>query len=201
MKRLLISTMMVLAFGTAFTSCNKDDDEVEQIEQKDANLEELEFKSSSQKGHFIDGEVMIKGLFDRDTVVTGFNKFVKCSSTYCNKDGEEIEKDLGYFIVVNMPGMASYYSDSITYNVDSSAVSCKGYLELFGENELTSNAIITAEIDSVGKPHHATCYTKIRNKNVVFQFREIHHLSPYDVGVLPPDDQFTISSPIEKLIK
>lgn len=40
MKRLFITTITVLALGTGFTSCNKDGDEVEQIEQKDANLEE-----------------------------------------------------------------------------------------------------------------------------------------------------------------
>ena len=99
---------------------------------------------------------------------------------------------LGYGLVVNVGDFAKVYSEDITYNADSTAISCKGKFEFLNDSPTPYDATITATIDEKGKPHLVTCNALLGDKRLRLQCREIHFKDPYSDAELPQDDEFSI---------
>ena len=106
----------------SFASCSKDDDNVIPVNDD----KEVKYYDYSEKGFFMNGEIKVRGYFDNDSIMEGYTKYVKRTASYVTVDGEESEIVLGYGLVVGINNFARFYSDDITYNAYSTAISCKG---------------------------------------------------------------------------
>ena len=184
---------MFMAFAAillcgSFVSCDKDDDDpFSSTEDKEVN-----YYDYSEKGFFMNGEIKIRGYFENDSIIDGYTKYVKRTAHYRTVDGEEGEFLFGYGLVVGINNFARLYSDDITYNADSTMISCNGQIELAAYDNKPYDASITAGIDSVGKPHLVTCSTMIDGKKLLLQFRQTYTKTEYDQVELPKEDDFNI---------
>lgn len=186
-KTILMLIALVIMCG--FTSCD-DRDEPEIItEGKD---EEVNYYDYSEKGFFMNGESLVKGAFDQDSVITGYAKYVKRTAHYRTKTGEEREIVMGYGLVAELDNYVKFYSDDIKYNTDSTRISCNGELVLLDGSEQVSKASIEALIDTIGKPHLITCRTTLAGKPVTMQFRQTYYNDPYSDLKHPDPDNFDI---------
>lgn len=171
-----------------FTSCN-DNDEPEIITE-DKN-EEVNYYDYSEKGFFMNGESLVKGEFDKDSVITGYAKYVKRTAHYRTKDDVEHEMTLGYALVVELDKYAKFYSDDIKYNADSTRINCNGEFQYLDGSQ-ACKATIEARIDTVGKPHLVTCRTVSAGKTITMQFRQTYYNDPYSDIKHPDPDKFDI---------
>ncbi len=164
---------------------------MEELENNEHNTsEEVNYYDYSEKGFFMNGESMVKGAFDNDSVVTGYAKYVRRTAHYRTQDGVEHEMTLGYALVVEMDRYAKYYSDDVKYSADSTSITCNGEFMLLGSGE-TCKATIEASIDSTGKPHLITC-RPASGKPVATQFRQTYYKDPYSDIKHPDPDPFDI---------
>lgn len=181
---------MTAIFVIGAASCNKDD--MEELEKNEHNnSEEVNYYDYSEKGFFMNGESMVKGAFESDSVVGGYAKYVKRTAHYRTLDDVEHEITLGYALVVELDGYAKYYSDNVKYSADSTSIKCNGEIMLLGTGE-TSKATIDARIDSIGKPHLITCRAIQAGKPVTLQFRQTYYKDPYSDIKHPDPDPFDI---------
>lgn len=171
-----------------FTSC--DDRDEPEIITEDKN-EEVSYYDYSEKGFFLNGESMVKGAFDSDSVITGYAKYVKRTAHYRTNDDVEHEITLGYALVVEADKYAKFYSDDVKYNADSTLIECKGEFMLLDGSQ-ACKATIEARIDSVGKPHLITCRALQAGKPVTLQFRQTYYNDPYSDVKHPDPDPFDI---------
>lgn len=169
MKRSVIAALAAMILCGSFSSCSKDDDE---FSENEVESKKYEYYDYSEKGFWMDGEVKVRGYFDTDSVMEGYSVFLKCTADYRTVDGEDGVDQLGYRFSVVIRNLLSFYSTDVVYNNDSTAISSFGTVKMHYRDKQSYDAIVTAEIDSVGKPHLATCNALIDAKNVVFQFRE-----------------------------
>lgn len=170
----IFATIIALFMCLLTASCDNDKAD-EPIITTD---EEVNYYNYSEHGFFMNGEIKVKGAFDKDSVITGYAKYVKRTACYRTLDGVEHEMTLGYAIVVEADNFAKFYSDDVTYKNDSTAINCKGELcDIAGT--ATSSATIDAKIDAVGKPHLITCHTTFQNKALTLQFRQTYVDNPY----------------------
>ena len=188
MKKLMFLALAAVVLCGSFASCDKDDDDsIASNEDK-----EVDYYDYSEHGFFMNGDIKIRGYFDNDSIMEGYTKYVKRTAHYRTTDDEEGEYLLGYGLVVGINNFAKFYSDDITYNADSTAISCNGQIELAQNNNNSYDAYITAIIDSIGKPHLVTCNTTIHGRRIALQFRQTYFKSEYDQGELPKEDEFSI---------
>ena len=117
---------------------------------------------------------------------------MKRTASYVTVDGDENEIVLGYGLVVGINNFARFYSDDVTYNADSTAITCKGQIELNAYDGKAYDASITAGIDSVGKPHLVTCSAAVDGKRLTLQFRQTYQRSEYSDAEVPKKDAFSI---------
>ena len=101
-----------------FASCDKDNDDI--IPSSDDK--EATYYDYSENGFFMNGDIKIRGYFDRDSIMEGYTKYVRRTAHYRTVDGEEGEFVFGYGLVVGINDLARFYSDDITYNADSTAI-------------------------------------------------------------------------------
>lgn len=180
----LLGTTLLCGLTTA---CN----DAEELEREDQKDEEVDGYNYSEKGFFMNGETKVVGGFERDSIMTGYAKYVKRCANYRTKDGVEHDIILGYGLVVELDNYAKFYSDDITYNTDSTLLNCNGEFMLLS-NENTHPATIEARVDSIGKPHLITCRTTVNGKIIKLQFRQTYHKSQYSNAELPAPDDFDI---------
>jgi hypothetical protein len=190
MKKYFGMTLIAMFVCGSLVSCDKDDSD----DILDANEgEEVEYYDYSEKGFFMNGDIKIHGCFDNDSVMEGYAKYVKRTAHYRTTDGKEGEYLFGYGLVVNIDNVARIYSDDVTYNADSTMISCNGQIELAAYDNKPHDAYITAGIDSIGKPHLITCKAAIGSKKIILQFRQTYTISEYDsIEELPKEDEFSI---------
>ena len=188
MKKKFYLALAAMVLCGSFASCDKDDDGI--ISSKEDK--EVDYYDYSEHGFFMNGDIKICGYFDNDSIMEGYTKYVKRTAHYRTVDGEEGECVFGYGVVVGINNFARFYSDDIAYNADSTAISCKGQIELAVRENKSYDASITASIDSIGKPHLVTCITIIDGKRLALQFRQTYTKSEYDDVELPKEDEFNI---------
>ena len=188
MKKKMFLALAAMVLCGSFASCDKDDDGI--ISSKEDK--EVDYYDYSEHGFFMNGDIKICGYFDNDSIMEGYTKYVKRTAHYRTVDGEGGEYVFGYGVVVGINNFARFYSDDIAYNADSTAISCKGQIELAVRENKSYDASITASIDSIGKPHLVTCNTIIDGKRLALQFRQTYTKSEYDDVELPKEDEFNI---------
>lgn len=188
MKKLMFLALAAVILCGSFASCDKDDDDI--ISSKEDK--EVDYYDYSEHGYFMNGDIKILGYFVNDSIMEGYTKYVKRTAHYRTTDSEEGEFLLGYGLVVGINNFARFYSDDIIYNADSTAISCKGQIELVAYDNKPYDANITAGIDSIGKPHLVTCSATIEDKKLLIQFRQTYTKSEYDNVELPKEDEFSI---------
>ena len=187
MKKMMFMALAAVILCGSFASCSKDDDVIPVNDDK-----EVKYYDYSEKGFFMNGDIKVRGYFDNDSIMEGYTKYVKRTASYVTVDGEESEIVLGYGLVVGINNFARFYSDDITYNADSTAITCKGQIELTAYGNKAYDASITASIDSVGKPHLVTCSAAVDGKKLTLQFRQTYQKSEYSDDELPKEDTFSI---------
>lgn len=187
MKKTVFYLMYALMLCGGFASCSNDDDEGTADGDK-----EVEYYDYSEKGFFMNGDVKVCGFFAADSVMEGYTKYVKRSAHYRTVDGEEGDFVYGYGLVVNIDNFARFYSDDISYNADSTSIDCQGEIMMKAYDNKPYEATITADIDSIGKPHLVTCRSVVDGKKVVMQFRQTFTLSIYSDCEVPDTEGFTI---------
>ena len=125
-----------------------------------------------------------------------YPRYLDVRATHCNfAASNNLNKKIviGYGLVVNIDNVARIYSDDVTYNADSTMISCNGQIELAAYDNKPHDAYITAGIDSIGKPHLITCKAAIGSKKIILQFRQTYTISEYDsIEELPKKDEFSI---------
>lgn len=188
MKKMILMALAAVVLCGSFASCSKDDDDV--IPANDDK--EVKYYDYSEKGFFMHGDIKVRGYFDNDSIMEGYTKYVKRTASIVTDDDEESEILLGYGLVVGINDFARFYSDDITYNADSTAISCKGQIELKAYDNKAYDASITARIDSIGKPHLVTCSASVDGKRLTLQFRQTYIKNEYSDTELPKEDDFTI---------
>ena len=188
MKKMMFMALAAVVLCGSFTSCSKDDDDVIPAEDD----KEVKYYDYSEKGFFMNGEIKVRGYFDNDSIMEGYTKYVKRTASYVTIDGDENEIVLGYGLVVGINNFARFYSDDVTYNADSTAITCKGQIELNAYDGKAYDASITAGIDSVGKPHLVTCSAAVDGKRLTLQFRQTYQRSEYSDAEVPKKDAFSI---------
>jgi len=190
MKRKVFLALAAMVLCGSFASCDKDDDDDVLPPDDD---KEVTYYDYSEKGFFMNGDIKIRGYFDRDSIMEGYTKYVKRTAHYRTVDGDEGEYVFGYGLVVGINDFARFYSDDIVYNADSTAISCRGQIDFAVNADQSYDADITATIDSIGKPHLVTCNSMVEGKKVVLQFRQTYTKSVYDGEIeLPQEDEFSI---------
>ena len=188
MKKYFVMALAAAVLCVSFASCDKDDDLIPSSNDKETN-----YYDYSENGFFMNGDIKIRGYFDRDSIMEGYTKYVRRTAHYRTVDGEEGEFVFGYGLVVGINDLARFYSDDIAYNADSTAITCHGQIEFAANAEQPYDASITAIIDSIGKPHLVTCYSTVGDKSIVLQFRQTYTKSEYDGEIeLPKEDEFSI---------
>lgn len=190
MTKMMTIALAAMIFCASFASCNKDDDELDDLISKDDQV--VDYYDYSEKGFFMNGDIKVCGYFDNDSIMEGYTKYVKRTASYRTKDGEEGEFVFGYALVVGIVNFARLYSDDVAYNADSTAISCKGQIELKAYGDKAYDADITAGIDSIGKPHLVTCSAAVEGKRLVMQFRQTYTKDKYSDAELPEEDKFNI---------
>ena len=171
MKKMLFMALAAIMLSGSFAACSNDsEDDFTNRENEDELVDGYDY---SEHGFFINGEIKVKDFFEKDSILTGWTKY-------------------GYGLVVKVGDFARVYSDDITYNADSTAISCKGTFEFLNDSPTPYDATISATIDEKGKPHLVTCYAQLGDKSLRLQFREIHFKVPYSDVELPKDDEFSI---------
>lgn len=188
MKKMMFVTLAAMLLSSSFASCNKDEDGILSSDED----KEVIYYDYSEKGFFMNGDIKIRGFFDNDSIMEGYTKYVKRTAHYRTVEGEENEMLLGYGLVVGISNFARFYSDDITYNADSTAISCIGQIELVAYDNKSFDASITAGIDSIGKPHLVTCNTAVDGKRLTLQFRQTYQKNIYSDMELPQEDNFSI---------
>ena len=188
MKKMMFMALAAVVLCGSFASCSKDDDDVIPAEDD----KEVKYYDYSEKGFFMNGEIKVRGYFDNDSIMEGYTKYVKRTASYVTVDGDENEIVLGYGLVVGINNFARFYSDDVTYNADSTAITCKGQIELNAYDGKAYDASITAGIDSVGKPHLVTCSAAVDGKRLTLQFRQTYQRSEYSDAEVPKKDAFSI---------
>ena len=189
MKKYLFMALAAAVLCVLFASCDKDNDDI--IPSSDDK--EATYYDYSENGFFMNGDIKIRGYFDRDSIMEGYTKYVRRTAHYRTVDGEEGEFVFGFGLVVGINDLARFYSDDITYNADSTAITCHGQIEFAANAAQPYDADITAVIDSIGKPHLVTCYSTVGGKPLVFQFRQTYTKSEYEgERELPREDEFSI---------
>lgn len=181
-----ISLIVSVVLCGLFVSCDKDDSEVPISDD-----EKVISYYYREKGFFMNGEIMAKGTFERDSIMTGYAKYVKVFVHYTAASGDEYERDIGYRLVVEMDNYAKFYSDDIICKVDSTHIECNGEFLPINES-LPRTASIEAQIDSIGKPHLIICRTSFTGKQMTFQFRQTYYMDSYSDAEMPPLDEFDI---------
>ena len=123
MKKYLFMALAAAVLCVLFASCDKDNDDI--IPSSDDK--EATYYDYSENGFFMNGDIKIRGYFDRDSIMEGYTKYVRRTAHYRTVDGEEGEFVFGYGLVVGINDLARFYSDDITYNADSTAIDDKFY--------------------------------------------------------------------------
>ena len=121
MKKYLFMALAAAVLCVLFASCDKDNDDI--IPSSDDK--EATYYDYSENGFFMNGDIKIRGYFDRDSIMEGYTKYVRRTAHYRTVDGEEGEFVFGYGLVVGINDLARFYSDDITYNADSTAITCR----------------------------------------------------------------------------
>ena len=190
MKKMMFMALAAILLSGSFAACSNDsEDDFTSHENEDELVDGYDY---SEHGFFINGEIKVKDFFEKDSILTGWTKYTQRDASYRTKDGVDHVLTLGYGLVVKVGNFARIYSDDITYNADSTAISCKGKFEFLNDSPTPYDATITATIDEKGKPHLVTCYALLGDKRLRLQFREIHFKVPYSDAELPQDDEFSI---------
>lgn len=181
-NKLFLATLLIICGMSS--SCDKDPEEDVTINNRENNEEAL--YDRSENGFFIDGETKLLGYFEDERVIEGFVKYVKCTAVKHTDDGGEQEVTLGYNLVWSLNGLARMFSDQITYNADSTSITCLGNLTFDGDDNIYS-AKITASITPTGKPHLIMCYANLDAKPLKMQFRQTYTQIQYAEEIDFPD--------------
>ena len=188
MKKTMFMALAAVVLCSSFASCDKDsDDDIINPEED----QEVKYYDYSEKGFFMNGDIKVRGYFEGDSIMEGYAKYVKRSASYITVDNKEEKIVLGFGLVVGVDGFGRFYSDDVVYNADSTAISCKGQIELTAFGNKPYDASVTAGIDSVGKPHLITCNTSVDGKKLTMQFRQTYTYSEYSDVEQPKVDNFT----------